>query len=93
MTMVVAYTYKADIWCPDCIVDEVCKDQGIELWDYDYSSAEIALDIIVEGNPEKFHKDFDRYDEYTFDSDEFPKAVFSTSMESFEYCCCCHGEL
>jgi len=88
--VVVGYTYKADIWCTNCIIDEVCKDQNIDVFDYDYVDTELALDIIVEGNAEKFHKDFDRYDEHTFDSDEFPKVIFADQIEEDEYCSNCH---
>jgi hypothetical protein len=88
--MVVGYTYMADIWCPDCIVEEVCKQNNIHpIPFYNRLDIEAILDDLAKMMPDKF----DRYDEHTFDSDEFPKVVFSNSMEGFEYCCCCHGEL
>jgi hypothetical protein len=91
--VVVAYCYKADVYCPDCVVEEVCRDAGIE--PFDYLDAEIALDKIAEESVYCDNKwgGLDRYDEHTFDSDEFPKVVFSTSCNELEYCCICHGEI
>ena len=86
--IIVAYTYAADIWCPSCIIDQLCKDLNISSFNYDFVDSELALDMIAEEV-----LSIDRYDEYSFDSDDFPKVVFSTSMDGFEYCSCCHGEL
>lgn len=92
--IVVAYAYKADVWCGGCIVDEVCKDQGIEPFDT-FIGSELALDKIAENisYSEKMGTEFDRYDERTFDSDEFPKVIFQDQIEDHEYCCSCHSEI
>lgn len=90
---IVSYAYKADIWCGDCVVEEVCKDRNIEnpeQWD-----AEQSLDIIAENISwsEIMSQNFDRYDEYSFDSDEFPKVIFADQIEEDEYCCKCHEKV
>jgi hypothetical protein len=42
--------------------------------------------------PKVFSSGFDRYYEDCFDSDDFPKVIFSTDVEVPEYCCMCHKE-
>jgi len=95
---IVGYTYQADQYCPDCIADQVRADLPEELhvlrypvdadggeypWDAEWFLTTIAphLDIT------------DRYDETTFDSDTFPKVIFSSQVEDTEYCGACHKEL
>lgn len=78
-TDVVAYTYRAAIWCPDCILD-LCK-QGEEydpLDSVDVSLAKYAKRLGVDPN-----------DEASFDSDDFPKVVFRDQVDIEERCETC----
>jgi hypothetical protein len=86
-TDIVAYTYKASIYCPSCVVDEIQTRGDIigaypagfdtEAW------LDSASDIVG----------IDRYNEWTFDSDNFPKIIFGDQIEEDEYCCRCHGKI
>lgn len=80
---IVAYTYRADMYCPDCIKHVMFGDLSIA----DAPNAEECLDRFagILG--------VDREDEYTFDSDNFPKVVFGAQIESVEHCATCGGEL
>lgn len=84
---IVAYTYKADIYCPADTI-QMLVDDGIAapaaLWDM---SPEEALDQIAGSLA------IARDDEHSFDSDEFPKVVFRDQLEDEEHCGKCHGEL
>ncbi len=76
---IVAYTYKADIYCPGCIVTQVSHSPVAGLLE----SAEQALDVFAK------LREIDRYDESTFDSDDFPKVVFASQLEEPEHCAAC----
>ena len=92
-TDIVAYTFRADIYCPDCIVGQVVSyignGEGICPGFDGRGDAETELASIGEAigiNPE---------DEHSYDSDEFPKVVFADSVcdESHEYCGECGDDL
>lgn len=74
---IVAYTYQADVHCPECIAQMF----GGSILD----SAETMLDRAAES------AGIDRYDESSYDSDDFPKVVFCDQVESTEYCGTCHA--
>lgn len=61
---VVGYTYAADIYCPDHIVAVM----GEAAYGY---RAEQRLHQLA------WSRNIDRYDERTFDSDDFPKVIFA----------------
>ena len=67
-TDIVAYTYKADIYCPDCIITQVNHSPIAGLLE----NAEAALDVFAKV------RGIDRYDEHSYDSDEFPKVIFAS---------------
>jgi hypothetical protein len=83
---IVAYTYLADIHCENCIAFkfEQPEDEAPSAMTHD---AEEILDYAAK------QRGIDRMDEYSFDSDEFPKVVFSTQIEDDEYCGTCHNEI
>lgn len=71
----VAYTYLADNYTPDGIVEAMVKEGRIHPeFAAENPDAETVLNEVatLEGT--------DRDDEYTFDSDDFPKTVTSTMM-------------
>ena len=74
---IVGYTYRADMYCPDCIVKKM-NWTPME----DRASAELALDDMADV------AGIDRYNERTFDSDNFPKIIFRdmTSWQNPERC-------
>jgi hypothetical protein len=61
---IVAYTFNADIYCPNCIVGAYNGNSD----DYD---AETMLSLLASG------LGIERNDEESFDSSEFPKVVFA----------------
>jgi hypothetical protein len=87
---IIAYTYRADNYCPDCIIPELLKraeiaakaDTSEGLWRWDVEGELDAIARIV---------GIDRQDENTFDSDDFPKVVFADMVEDEdERCGNCH---
>lgn len=62
---VVGYTYRADNYCPACMA-VVFRVPGATRRELEHH-----LDVVAEG------KNIDRYDEWTYDSDEHPKVIFS----------------
>jgi hypothetical protein len=85
-TDVVAYTYQADIYHPECVL-ALMADQGMTA--PEGFDTEEALDYLA-GH---FFPSVDRYDEYSFDSDDFPKVVFSSQVEDTEWCGGCGDEV
>jgi len=102
---IVAYTFKADIACCDCIakwakneivqegytradVESVVRNVGLE---YDAGVYGYRSEILL-----KFLGDLwkiDLKDEYSWDSDDFPKVIFSDQIEDREFCGTCHKEI
>jgi hypothetical protein len=84
---IVGYSYQADTYCPRCISDivrahlptglrhPVDEDGGEYPWDTEWFLTTIAPFLGI-----------DRMDEHTFDSDDFPKVIFSHQIETDEYC-------
>lgn len=66
---IVGYTYKAENYTPEGLIAELIKD-GLAAPAAKDMDPEEALDQIAGANG------IDREDEYSFDSDEFPKVVF-----------------
>jgi hypothetical protein len=81
---IVAYTYKADLICPTCILDALP-----DAWEVDKveaSDIETALHMIAET------QDVDYDNETTYDSGEFPKVVFRDQVEDGDVCGECFGK-
>jgi len=89
-TDVVAYTYRADIYCPECILGQLPTGPG-ETFD----GWADCTDMAPEDNLSELAAAFgiDRMDEYTFDSGDFPKVVFASQVEADEFCGDCGREL
>lgn len=81
-TDIVAYTYRADTYCPDCILFAMGATKRLP-----YLTVEGALDEVAG------RENVDRQDEWTFDSDNFPKVVFSSQVEGVEFCGGCGREI
>lgn len=74
---IIGYIYQADIHCPDCIAQTF----GGSILD----DSEWVLDR------EASSRGIDRYDEGSFDSDDFPKVVLACMTDQSEYCGTCHA--
>ena len=89
---IVGYTFKAETLCPACTFKAVLADLRIDgplgtkaatdLWNED---TEAMLDFFAP----ICDPPVDRQDEYTFDSDDFPKVLFSAFLDEDEACCNC----
>lgn len=76
---IVGYTYNADIYCTDCIVDEL-QTRG-DLMD----AYPAGFDTEAWLNRCAAIVGIDRFDEGTFDSGDFPKVVFADSAADYEF--------
>ena len=76
---IVAYTYQADIYCPECVL-EVMDYQNAIPPNKNTNSVEDYLDEIASDPSYPIN----RSDESTFDSDIFPKVVLDCQLESIE---------
>lgn len=65
---ITGYTYRADNYCPDCLNRELTPTGHNQV---SALGVEDMLDKLAEA------AGIDRGDEYTFDSDDFPKVVLS----------------
>ena len=85
-TQIVAYTYRAEILCPACVIESMVAHRDASPATRDMG-AEPALDQIAGANA------IDREDEYSFDSSYFPKVVLSSQVEPDEYCNACYASI
>lgn len=79
-TDIVAYTYQADTWYPQCLVTVMVNDGTL-------SPAARSMDPEAALDQHAAANAIDREDEYSFDSDDFPKVVFSSQVESDDETC------
>ena len=89
ITAAAGFTFKADIFCPACIVPAMAATPEYEGW----GLAE-GVDIEIEENLDEMAAAFgvDRDNEYSFDSDEFPKPI-SADQANGEACSNCGDEI
>jgi hypothetical protein len=87
---IVAYTFNADTYCPDCIVKVLPYGEGEAFDGWKLSDGWEHL-MTTEENLDEIAAAFgiDRQDERSFDSGDFPKVVFYDDGEP-EYCGRCH---
>jgi hypothetical protein len=92
-TDIVAYTFNAETLCPRCVIDKLPTGEG-QAFD-GWALAPGAAPMSTEDNLNEIAMAFgiDRQDEYTFDSDDFPKVVFASQVLDGETCDGCHEEL
>lgn len=91
---IVGYTYAADTYCwGECVIQALLTGDG-ERFD-GWALAAGADPMSTEDNLTEIAMAFgiDRMDEYSFDSDEFPKVIFADSVDSDEVCAGCGGPL
>ena len=85
-TDIVGYTFRAENYCPDCLIERMV-DQGHLSPAAREMAAEVALDQHAEANA------IDRDDEWSFDTDDFPKVIFRSHPDEVEGCGGCGTEL
>jgi len=93
---IAGYNYNGDTYCPDCIIGALPTGDGqaFEGW------ATVAFPMIpmvrmsTEDNLSEIAYAFgiDRMDERSYDSGDFPKVVFESSVED-DICTTCGREL
>lgn len=89
---IVAYSYRADEYCPACIIEKVNELANFGSLDwalFDTESWLVGAANILGIN---------REDESSYDSDDFPKPCMRYQMEDYEdgtnrVCAECHGEI
>jgi hypothetical protein len=83
---IAAYTYRADLHCPRCVI-EVMIATGI--------ASPAARDMPVEDVLDQCAAAMaiDSDDETSFDTDEFPKPCFVDSLDPADTCGTCHQPL
>lgn len=73
---IAGYTWHADQFCPTCIVKELCASEYLETTPAAHDmAAEELLNQLAE------YSGIDRDDEYTFDSDTFPKVILTVQLD------------
>lgn len=83
---IVAYTYRADSLCPDCI-----RNIGImPLQDTPITGPVPVEDLL---NQAARYKGINRTDEHSYDSGDFPKAISADQVEGEECCWDCQEPL
>jgi hypothetical protein len=86
-TRIVAYTFRADTYAPSAILAALPTGDGEDYdgWGYP-ESAMPRTNAAVEESLNELALAFgiNRSDEYTFDSDTFPKVVFAHQVDDWE---------
>lgn len=72
-TIIVGYTYRADNYCPPCIVEQLRAGGFTKI-----APTSIGVDQELDNVAERF--DIDRTDERSFDSGDFPKVIFGNQV-------------
>lgn len=82
---IVAYTYRADVYCPACVASMFTTDDSY--LDVPDADAETLLDYFAR------RLGIDRENEWGFDSENFPKVVFADQVfpgPDTDYCGNCY---
>lgn len=89
---ILAYTYRAAIYCPKCIVDQLPTGNNEQ---FDGWALTPGAYMTTEDNLNELAAAFglDRTDERSFDSDDFPKVVFACELRGDETCDCCAEQI
>lgn len=89
---IVGYTYKADIYCGECVLDELARDINAG---YVEAAREMGFSTEKVLNRLALRIPLDREREETFDSGDFPKVIFrdQTDVADDEQCSMCGNYL
>lgn len=84
----VGYVYRAELLCPNCTIEALKADSKAEIYD---SSDEATIRILAN------RAGVDYSDQYSYDSDDFPKPVLSLELDcdddEHERCDACNRNL
>lgn len=82
---IIGYTYRADVYCPDCVIANLRTGPEEE---FDGWALAEGVRMSVEENLAEIATAFgiDRMDERTYDSGEFPKVIFRGEDEQCGIC-------
>lgn len=85
---IVGYAFRADTYCPSDIVGALPTGEGEP---FDGWALAPGVHMTTEDNLDEiaFAFGIDRQDEHSFDSWDFPKVIFASSVEDDEYCAVC----
>ncbi len=88
---IVGYSFNADVYCPDHVIDALPTGEGGA---FDGWALAPGVFMGVEDNLDQIAEAFviHRGDETTFDSGDFPKAVFSDASDVLDLQCGTCGE-
>lgn len=83
---IAAYSYRAEILCPACTIEAM-----IAATDAAPAARDMPTETVLDHCAGSLA--FDRDDETTFDSDDFPKVVHLDQVVADEQCGACHQNL
>ncbi len=88
-TEIVGYTFQADRCHPECLTLPTGVGEAFDGW-----KLAAGVRMTTEANLDEIALAFgiDRYDEHTYDSDEFPKVIFASQVEDDTELCGRCGE-
>lgn len=89
---IVGYTFNADQFCPNCIIDMLPTGEGEE-FDGWKLAAEVKMSVEDNLSEIAYAFSIDREEETSFDSSEFPKVIFNGMASSDDMCGYCHTSL
>ena len=81
-TDIVGYMFRAAIYCPNHIVDAITDTEDFDGWKL---SEAIRMDVEDNLNEIAAAFGYNRQDESSFDSEDFPKVIFRDQAED-TYC-------
>lgn len=89
---IIGYIYKASTYCTnsECIPLATGEGQDFDGWALGH-----GIYMATEDNLDEIAASFgiDREDEYTFDSDQFPKVILTGQVDEHQTCETCGDEL
>lgn len=85
---IAGYTYDADNFCAACVVKLVRR---VLIARYGFSVGGFTAEEFLDNAANRLG--IDRQDEDTFVSDDFPKVIFATQIEGYEWCTFCDSSL
>lgn len=89
---VIGYTFQSDMWCVDCIIGALPTGEGER---FDGWALAPGVKMTAEGNLDEIAAAFgiDRHDEWSYDSDEFPKVIYADGVAEHMICGGCGNPL
>lgn len=82
VTRIAGYGYRADIYCPECII-EIMIARG----DASPAARDMPPETVLDQCAGAMG--IDRYDEATYDTKEFPKVAFVSDVDDDDTCTVC----